>query len=222
MTAPLRLVAFDVDGTLVDSGQHIVTTMTRAFQAEGHPPPSPQEVVEIVGLALDEAMPRLAPDLAPERHDRLVAAYMAHVAEVFADTPPLFPGARAVLDDLGARDEVLLGVATGKSRRGLDQILAGHGMERRFLNIQTGDLHPSKPHPSMLLSALSETGVAAANAVMVGDTEYDIEMGRAAGVRTVGVCWGCHSGERLRAAGADVLIADFAQLPAALNTLWGI
>ena len=115
--------------------------------------------------------------------------------------------------------EVLIGAATGMARRGLDHVIAVHGFERHFVTRQTADAHPSKPHPSMLTTALAETGVAPGRAVMVGDTDFDIDMGRAAGVRTVGVQWGYHPVERL--ARADLLIDRFAALDAALARLWG-
>jgi phosphoglycolate phosphatase len=98
-------------------------------------------------------------------------------------------------------------------------MLAVHGLGHVFATTQTADAHPSKPHPSMLLAALAETGADAGGAVMVGDTEFDIAMGRAAGLATVGVSWGYHPRARLEAAGADLIIDDFAELDAALERL---
>ena len=90
-----------------------------------------------------------------------------------------------------------------------------------FVTRQTADTHPSKPHPSMLLAALAETGVEAGQAVMIGDTTYDMEMGQAAGFITIGVTWGYHTSADLRDAGADVLIDDFAALLPVLQQIWG-
>ncbi|TMV35468.1 HAD family hydrolase, partial [Thioclava sp. BHET1] len=118
----------------------------------------------------------------------------------------LYPGIRELIDRLVERPEVLLGIATGKSRRGLDHLLESHAMTRCFISTQVADDHPSKPNPSMLLRILRETGMEAGQAVMVGDTEFDIEMGRAAGYRTIAVTWGYHPAARLRAAGADLLV----------------
>jgi phosphoglycolate phosphatase len=114
----------------------------------------------------------------------------------------------------------MLGVATGKSRRGLSHILDAHGLNAHFVTTQVADDHPSKPHPSMLLAALAETGTEAARAVMIGDTTFDIEMGLAAGMATVGVAWGYHPVAELAAAGADTVIARFDDLVPALDDLW--
>ena len=132
---------------------------------------------------------------------------------------PLYPGARAVLEALAARGGVALGVATGKSRRGLRHVFDAHDLHGFFVTRQTADDHPSKPHPSMIHAALAEAGVQAADAVMVGDTSFDIDMGRAAGVRTVGVRWGYHPAPAL--AHADALIDDFGALPGVLDRFWG-
>ncbi len=111
-----------------------------------------------------------------------------------------------------------LGVATGKSDRGLALLLAHHGLARHFTTLQTADRHPSKPHPAMLEAAMAEAGASAAGTVMIGDTGFDMGMARAAGVRAVGVTWGYHAADELTAAGADVLAHDAADLPRLLET----
>ena len=152
-----------------------------------------REVLSIVGLSLPEAIARLAPQFDPALQDAIVSAYkQSFNTQRLASHPPLFPGARQALDDLAGREDVLLGVATGKSRRGLDHILAVYGLEGYFFTRQVADDHPSKPNPSMILAALAETGIAPARAIMVGDPTFDIDMGRAAAVRTLGVTWGYH------------------------------
>ena len=219
-----RLVVFDVDGTLVDSQHVILDAMVVAFATLGEPMPAREAVLGIVGLSLNEAMATLAPHLpeadalrlADAYRDRFVAQRAAGGAEAHA---PLYPGALDALERLAARPGVLLGVATGKARRGLDHVFASHGLARFFVTAQTADHQPSKPHPSMLLAALAETGCDAAAAAMVGDTEFDMAMGRAAGLATVGVAWGYHPRQRLLDAGADVVIDDFAALDAALERL---
>lgn len=221
MSAPLRLVVFDVDGTLIDSQAHILASMAAAFAGAGLPMPARAQALGVVGLSLPLALGRLAPGAAPDVLDAMVAAYKAAFhAQRQATTSPLYPGALAALDRLGRRPETLLGIATGKSRRGLDHVLAMHDLRRHFVTAQVADDHPSKPHPAMLQSALRDTGAAAADAVMVGDTVYDIEMARAAGLRSIGVTWGYHPAEALRQAGADALIGGFAELDAALHGLW--
>lgn len=212
-----RLIVFDVDGTLINSQDAIHTAMTAAFSAEGVPPPDRSSVLSIVGLSLPEAMSALAPDLAPARRDRLVAAYRERaLAARHGAASPLYPGARAALDRLAMTPRTCLGVATGKARRGLDHVFAIHRLGDYFVTSQTADDHPSKPHPSMLMAALAETGCSSSMAVMIGDTDFDMAMGRAAGLRTIGVAWGYHPVARLAAAGAEHVIADFSQLDAAL------
>lgn len=216
----LRLVIFDVDGTLIDSQAEIKAAMALAFEGGGLPAPAPEAVLGIVGLSLPEAIRHLAPEL----DDPSAASVVAGYKEAFftlrqSGTPaPLYPGALDVLEALAAQDELLMGVATGKSRRGLDHVLDTHGLKRFFVTEQVSDHHPSKPHPSMVLAALAETGVAAQDAVMIGDTSFDMEMGRAAGVRTIGVGWGYHGADRLSA--ATRLIEDFPALPGALQRIW--
>ncbi len=224
MSAPLRLVVFDMDGTLVDSQDFIMAAMQRAFGGLGVALPSRAEVLSIVGLSLEEAFARLAPHLDGPARAQAVEMYrkgaLAMRAEG-ADTAPLYPGARGALETLHAMDEVLLGVATGKARRGLDHVNAAHDLDGFFVTRQTADLHPSKPHPAMLHAALAETGAEAEHAVMVGDTSFDMEMGRAAGFTNIGVTWGYHDARTLRAAGADLLVDDFAALVPALRQIWG-
>ncbi|HRO12899.1 HAD-IA family hydrolase [Amaricoccus sp.] len=214
----LELVVFDVDGTLVDSQHHILAAMRFAFGRAGLPLPARETALGVVGLSLPQAMAALVPHLAPAEVEAIVADYRASFTEERArgqGVPPLYPGARAALERLAARPETLIGVATGKARRGLDHILAGHGLAHFVVTAQTADDHPSKPHPSMLLRALAETGVEAGRAVMVGDTEFDIAMGRAAGMATVGVAWGYHA--RARLAAADAIIESFDALDGALD-----
>jgi len=212
----LRLVVFDVDGTLVDSQAHILAAMARAFAATGRPSPPREAVLDIVGLSLPVAMARLSPAALLEV-PVLVDAYR----EAFADLrlsagdaalSPLYPGARDCLSALASEPWTLLGVATGKSRRGLTHLFELHDLGSTFQTVQVADDHPSKPHPAMLEACLSETGADAARSVMIGDTTYDIEMGRAAGFRTIGVSWGYHAAEVLHAAGAHAVIDDFAAL----------
>ncbi len=215
----LRLVIFDVDGTLVDSQAEIMAAMTRAFAAEGLEMPSRAEVLSIVGLSLAEAFARLCPDAGAAQQARLVEAYKDAFVGLRAEMKemgPLFPGARDAIDALLARDDTLLAVATGKSRRGLDKVLERHSLTGVFHSEQVADHHPSKPNPSMILTALNETGVMQHRAVMVGDTTFDMDMARAAGIRTIGVPWGYHPAAHLM---PDMMIETFADMVPAVDNL---
>ena len=209
-----RLAVFDCDGTLVDSQNVIVACMGRAFAGERIAAPGAAEVRRVVGLPLAECVARLAPGAGAPVHARLVDAYK----EAFyalrreeADHEPLFAGCLAALDALEARGWIL-GIATGKGRRGLLAVLERHGLAGRFATMQTGDAGPGKPHPAMLERALAETGMDAGQAVMIGDTSFDMLMARSAGVRGFGVSWGYHAPEELEAAGAVALASDFPHL----------
>lgn len=222
----LKLVIFDVDGTLIDSQEFIVAAMAQAFAESGRPVPPRAEILAITGLSLPQALSRLAPDLHGAHLNAAVASYRQTFIRLRAErggeaSSPLYPGARAAIEALHARPEVLLGVATGKARRGLDHAFASHDLDRYFITRQTADQHPSKPHPAMIEAALAQTGVAPEHAVMVGDTTYDIDMARAAGVAAIGVGWGYHPATALAAAGAVQVIDDFAALGPAVDRLWG-
>ncbi|MEP0153790.1 HAD-IA family hydrolase [Pseudophaeobacter sp.] len=220
MSADLRLILFDVDGTLADSQDAIAAAMRFAFEGQGLAVPARTEILSIVGLSLPLAMDQLAPSHPSGVRAQLVAgykqAYMDKRLAQGAGHSPLFPGAAEVLAQLHAVPEYLLGVATGKSQRGLDALIAAHGLDC-FVTRQVADHHPSKPHPSMILTALAETGVEPADAVMIGDTSFDIDMGRAAGVRTIAVDWGYHPAAEL---GADHIISSFDQLAPLLQQIW--
>lgn len=223
MSRPLRLVIFDVDGTLVDSQNDILAAMRAGFAGVGEEAPEAAAILGIVGLSLDVAVARLAPQLPEDTRARIVAdykaAYMGLRAEAGVDrSSPLYPHARATLEALHAVPETLLGVATGKSARGLDKLLDGHGLRPYFVTRQVADHHPSKPHPSMIRAALAETGVAPENAVMVGDTSFDMEMARAAGITGIGVAWGYHPPAALTAAAR--IVSDFRELAGVLDDVW--
>jgi phosphoglycolate phosphatase len=215
-----RLAVFDCDGTLVDSQANICRAMEEAFLIGGLEPPSRAATRRIVGLSLVEAMRVLLPEGDDTRHRRLADDYKDAFQRMrrsgSLDDEPLFDGIAEVLTGL-IDAGWLLGVATGKSDRGLAHILAQHGIADRFVTLQTADRHPSKPDPSMLLAAMAETGAAPADTAMIGDTSFDMAMGRGARVRTVGVAWGYHGVGELLDAGADVVADTVAALPRLLQ-----
>lgn len=212
-----RLALFDCDGTLVDSQAAICAAMGDCFTAAGLPDPGEAATRRVVGLSLYEAVAMLHPAGDAPLHRRMAQDYkrafqrrrgLGLVAE------PLFDGvaeAIAAIADAGW----LLGVATGKSDRGLAFCLDRHGLADRFVTLQTADRHPSKPHPAMAHAAMAEAGAAPETTVMIGDTSYDIAMAKAAGAVAIGVAWGYHERHELLAAGADLVAerpADLARL----------
>jgi len=221
----LRLVFFDVDGTLVDSQRDIVGGMQHAFGLMDLLPPDPGTILATVGLSLPQTMAQLAPDAGPEVQAALVAAYKKTYAELrlhagSKDSSPLYPGARACLAALHAVPDILLGVATGKSKQGLDLLLDAHDLRRFFATLQHADLHPSKPHPAMIHAALSETGVEASDAVMVGDSSFDMDMAQAAGIAGIGVAWGYQPASRL--CRPEWIAPDFQALTQTLLARWPV
>jgi phosphoglycolate phosphatase len=210
----LKLAVFDCDGTLVDGQAAVCDAMEAAFAEAGLPPPERHAVRRIVGLSLPQAVRHLAPSADPSVQARAVEAYKT----AFRSTrergrleEPLFDGIAELLAHLQSAGWTLA-VATGKSDRGLTACLAGHGIAERFTSLQTADRHPSKPDPAMLEAALHEAGATADEAVMIGDTSFDMAMARAAGVRAIGVAWGYHSADELLTAGAEAVAADAKEL----------
>ena len=218
MTALRTLILFDVDGTLIDSQVHILKAMEFAFLAQNLPLPSRKKILSIVGLSLFEAFGQLCPDADEAQRADLVMSYKDGFSTLRQTTAPspLYPGALACLDLLQGVDSFVLGIATGKSRRGLEHVLSNPDLAGRFATEQVADNHPSKPHPAMVLQAMAETG--ASRGVMIGDTSFDMKMGRAAGLMTIGVTWGYHAasvvGER-----ADRVIDHFDRLLPEIQTV---
>ena len=220
---PLRLAVFDVDGTLVDSLETIAAAMGEAFTDLDLGAPDPDAVRRVIGLSLLEAAQMLLPEADPGTWTALVDAYRGR-AKARLDRPgyrdPLYPGALDTLRALEGQG-YLLGLATGKSRRGVERFLDQFGLRGRFVTTQTADDGPSKPHPAMLDRAMAEAGVDRHQAVMIGDTTYDMEMAANAGILAVGVAWGYHRPDDLKASGARVVLERFERLPEELCGLMG-
>ena len=212
----MRLVIFDVDGTLVDSQTIITAALGAVLTGLGRSSPERAFLLGGVGLSLVPAMRRLLGEGTAQ--EEVEAAAEAYRKEFFrlrtdpANAEPMFPGAVEVIEALRAQEDVILGIATGKSQRGVAHILERQGWQGYFATVQTADDAPSKPNPAMVLQAARAVGVDPADAVMIGDTTFDILMARAAGSASIGVSWGNHPVEALRGAGAGHIIDHFDEL----------
>lgn len=216
------LILFDCDGTLVDSQHDIVAAMVYAFSSVGLTPPSREKILAIVGLSVPEAIRELAPQLSGETREVLMRAFRAGgTAQRAAGgrESPLYPGAQETIANLSARDDVVLGVATGKSLRGVQRLFDRLDWHPYFATIQTADTNRSKPDPDMIETAMAEVGVKPTHTFMIGDTTFDMAMAQAAGVTAIGVTWGYHAEQDIVAAGADKVVHSFAELLPAITAL---
>jgi phosphoglycolate phosphatase len=221
-SAGMNLVIFDLDGTLIDSEAIILGAQYETFARCGLVHPGREAGLGVVGLTLDIALMQVAGLAAPD--DRLTETYreVFNAMRLQAETDPalaepLFPGVAETLEVLAARPDTVLGIATGKSRRGADYIVERHGWTKLFATIQTADDAPSKPHPGMILRAMSETGARPERTAMVGDSSFDIEMAVAAGVTPIAVSWGFQPVATLQALGARHVLTACGDLPALLD-----
>lgn len=211
---------FDMDGTLIDTQALISEHMARTFEGAGLPAPTPAQSRRVIGLSLPIAMARLAGTDDPQVADRLAQSYREHYRASLVSAEgreDMFPGARAALELLAGQDDTVLGIATGKGLAGVHRLTELHGIAKFFSTLQTPDHNPSKPHPGMLLRAMGETGIEKERTVIIGDTTFDIEMGKAAGAKAIGVTWGYHESDELIGAGADLLVDDYADLVSAID-----
>jgi len=201
----------------------IVAAMTQAYRAHGLAIPDREVLLSVVGLSLVEAFTKLG-----EGHDQFPAETLAdYYRDAFhamrapgAPVEPLYPGAAEAIVELAQRGDVMLGVATGKSRRGVRLVLGHHGLLEHFITIKTADDAPSKPDPQMVLAAMREAGVERGDTVVIGDTAYDMAMARAAGASGIGVTWGYHPRAALESAGALAVIDRFEKLVPILDSIW--
>lgn len=218
MTRRFDLLIFDWDGTLADSEAVIVGSMQGAIAALDLPPRSNQQIRELIGLGLTEALQILYPELDQQNVMRLLMGYRDRFLATGVKEAPLFAGALETLKQLHG-DGYRLAVATGKSRRGLDRSLAELVELRGLLcSSRCADETASKPNPLMLRQLLECEDVPAERALMIGDTEYDVAMARAVNMPALGVACGVHDGERLLKAGALGLIDAVRHLPEWLVT----
>lgn len=214
----MQAILFDCDGTIADSFGVICDIMQRTFLAHGLDAPDDAATRNIIGLSLDVAISRLRPGLDPTLLASLVTGYRTHFRAARNEPTfreALFPEMKALVERLSAADSVLLGMVTGKSRRGVAALCEAHAMTAAFSVVRTADDCPSKPHPAMVLECCEVLGVDAGQTLVVGDSIYDVEMARAAGATALGVAWGTHAPDMLLGAGA----LDVAGTPAELGRM---
>ncbi len=213
-TAAVRLVVFDVDGTLVDSRRSIQASSDAAFRHLGRTPPPYEAVRQTIGLSLAEGLGQLAPDLSADELEELLRFYKSYFSALHQDPAwrdPLYDGAANLLEAL-KQDGWKIAMATGQSRRGVERALRVHAWADIFDSTHCADDGPGKPHPSMLLEAMRALGAGPGQTIMIGDTAHDIRMARAADVQSVGVTWGFHTRDEITDAGADRICDTFPEL----------
>jgi len=214
-----RLVLFDFDGTLVDSQHSIVASFAEACRVHAIADVDPVAIRQQIGLPLAIAIAESIPACHRGQADAIAESFkLAHRALAATNDAhdPLFPGASQALHQLRDAGSVL-GIATGKGRRGLVNTLNKHGLFDHFTVLRTADDGPGKPDPFMIRSALGETGIDAGDAIMIGDTVFDMTMARNAGVPAIGVAWGYHQPDQLLGSGALRVVDSFEALLALLR-----
>jgi phosphoglycolate phosphatase len=189
-SAKFDLIAFDWDGTLFDSTAIITRCIQEAVRDVGGVVPTQEAASYVIGMALMQALAHAAPDVPPEKYPELGARYRHHYLQ-HQDDISLFDGVLPMLADLKARNHILT-VATGKSRRGLDEVLHTEALQGVFAGSRTADETAGKPHPRMLVELMREFGVAPERTLMIGDTTHDLQMALNAGCASVGVSYGAH------------------------------
>lgn len=201
-----QLIIFDWDGTLMDSTGHIVNCMRQAITKLELAPLADDQISHIIGLGLQEAVQTLYPDGNATMWSSLADCYRQTWLSSPVDTP-LFDNARELLTELAEQD-VFLGVATGKSRRGLDKVLTATGLGDLFVATRCADECHSKPHPQMITELMDYTGVSSSEAIMIGDTEFDLMMAKNAGAHSLGITHGAHAEAKLRACQPRAIVHD--------------
>lgn len=216
MKSPYDLIVFDWDGTLMDSIGKIVRCFTAALTDANGPRLAPVAIRHVIGLGLDEAVSALLPGAESSLRDRVVERYREHFLRIDPSEPPLFPGVRPGLEALAAQG-YLLAVATGKARRGLERVLRATDTAHLFCATRCADEAFSKPHPRMLEDILERTGVEPSRAIMIGDTTYDLQMARHAGLDSLAVTYGVHVRTLLQEHGPRACFDSFPEVCAWLS-----
>ena len=204
-----RLLVFDWDGTIIDSASAIAECIRDAAGDLGLKVPTHEQASHVIGLGLHDALRHAVPDLPAERTTEFVERYRQHF-RARENEMDLFAGMRELIETLHSR--TVLGIATGKSRRGLDRALEATGLKPYFRASRCADETHPKPHPAMLIELMAELDVPAGQALMIGDTSHDLDMARAAGVDALAVTYGAHAEEGLRSCQPRACLASVAEL----------
>lgn len=208
------LLIFDVDGTLINSRDFILESARRTFAGSAIPYPGDDAFLATIGLLPERMMDRLFPERTENERLDLSARFVDAFWTLRAERPDAeapYDGMDGLLATLAAQG-FTLGIATGKKRAGVDHMLVHTGWGDRFATIQTAESGPSKPDPTLIRNALAETARSAGDTVMIGDSVFDMEMARAAGVTAIGVGWGYNPRDTLAKAGADYLVDSVSEL----------
>jgi phosphoglycolate phosphatase len=206
----VKLVLFDCDGTIVDSGGLIHRTMVDTFVQHDLPPPDYAQTRGVIGLSLEIAIVSLLDPATGTKAAAMAADYKTNFLRrrsQIGEAEAMYDGMADLLNRLAARDDVMIGMVTGKSRRGVASVVATHGLERMFQVVRTADDCPSKPHPAMVLECIRETGADPDQTWVIGDAIFDMQMARAAGTTAIGVSWGYHQSDDLIASGAHGILS---------------
>lgn len=214
------LIVFDWDGTLMDSEAKIVGCMLAAATEAGLAPPQREDARGVIGLALREAVTTLFPGIDDASRERIIERYRHHYLVGSTIPSELFAGVKEMLQALSSQG-YFMAVATGKGRRGLDQVMDEQGVRHLFDYTRCADETRSKPHPQMLWEIMDRLGVAPAETLMVGDTDYDLLMAANAGVPALAVGYGVQSRARLLACGPLGCVDSIAELSEWLFALGG-
>lgn len=205
----MKLVLFDCDGTLVDSAAIIHACMVTTFREAGLAEPELAATKKIIGLTLDIAIATMLDQPPGSESVHLAQRYKEHfmmLRQSGGVHEPLYDGIAPLIASLSRRDDILIGMVTGKSRRGVKSVLETHGFAQHFITVRTADDCPSKPSPAMVLECCAETGIDPASTFVVGDAIYDMQMARSAGAQALGVSWGYHNRDSLMASGAHAVL----------------
>jgi len=217
-TLPYKLLIFDWDGTLMDSETRIVNCLRTSIMEAGFASQSHDELKDVIGLGLREALKQLCPDQNENLIERMAETYRHAYLNIDKTPSELFPGVKLLLEEL-ENQGYWLAIATGKGRQGLDQVLEYTQLGGRFHTTRCASETFSKPHPQMLEEILQQLGMDTAEALMIGDTEYDMEMAKNAGMDSLAVSYGVHEVDRLLKHNPVACIDDITELPHYLNNL---